>query len=572
MGLATAHAPLSVLAQAMSAAPVPEGGLKITFAPNVTPSSFESTVSTGSAAATAGGSDVAFDASSQASSSRPKHLFPPTTSVSREPTTVQRVPHTKKRDQNHIPRPPNSFILFRSEFIKNQHVPGTIESNHGSLSKIIGLCWRNLSFEERAIWDEKAKVALEEHKAKYPTYKYRPAPPRREDSTTAKPTTPSKRAAAGGKITQIVSPAALHARSERKAEDVAKLLLEGKRGDELEGAFKELEREREVQAPYPASPTPAFAHNGVLGFYPHLQHRRSSSAPPTEHAFSFNPGHRNSIVFAHADFSTAGPRASLAVRSLALEHPMGTFGASPANMMDTSSPPSLMTLDTSGAPSSIAADLFGAFTQNPFATDASLPQQPPSELDFAAQSPPADSGFDMFLAAGGFPSPVEGQYPGPMDPRAGVDYTFDLSAFPSDTVQSSNDLATWASLPAQPSPPAQMPDLIPPEAQIPYPMEFWPQAQQMADQFAAYAQQQQQQQYYAPNAVPYDAGSTSDTEPFSPTTPYDGSAPVTPIQHIMEPEEKAFYKLIKDGLELASPTPTSAYGMPSFLSSNTAVY
>lgn len=46
--------------------------------------------------------------------------------------------HAKKRDASYIPRPPNAFILFRSSFIRAQHIPGKIEGNHSALSKIIG--------------------------------------------------------------------------------------------------------------------------------------------------------------------------------------------------------------------------------------------------------------------------------------------------------------------------------------------------------------------------------------------------------------------------------------------------
>ena len=46
--------------------------------------------------------------------------------------------HAKKRDASYIPRPPNAFILFRSSFIRAQHIPGAIEGNHSALSKIIG--------------------------------------------------------------------------------------------------------------------------------------------------------------------------------------------------------------------------------------------------------------------------------------------------------------------------------------------------------------------------------------------------------------------------------------------------
>lgn len=49
-----------------------------------------------------------------------------------------KISHSKKKDESHIPRPPNAFILFRSSFIKAQHIPEKIEGNHSALSKIIG--------------------------------------------------------------------------------------------------------------------------------------------------------------------------------------------------------------------------------------------------------------------------------------------------------------------------------------------------------------------------------------------------------------------------------------------------
>jgi hypothetical protein len=59
--------------------------------------------------------------------------------------------HAKKRDAGHIPRPPNAFILFRSSFIKSESVPGNIEGNHSTLSKIIGtpLCPHDIPFVAR---------------------------------------------------------------------------------------------------------------------------------------------------------------------------------------------------------------------------------------------------------------------------------------------------------------------------------------------------------------------------------------------------------------------------------------
>ncbi|KAJ7082391.1 hypothetical protein B0H15DRAFT_440353 [Mycena belliarum] len=43
-----------------------------------------------------------------------------------------------RRAPSYIPRPPNAFILFRSSFIRSENVPGRVEGNHSTLSKIIG--------------------------------------------------------------------------------------------------------------------------------------------------------------------------------------------------------------------------------------------------------------------------------------------------------------------------------------------------------------------------------------------------------------------------------------------------
>ncbi|KAF9052032.1 high mobility group box domain-containing protein, partial [Panaeolus papilionaceus] len=74
----------------------------------------------------------------------------------------------------YIPRPPNAFMLFRADFVKQKHVPGSIETNHGSLSKIIGTCWHNLPDSERRVWQNRAKIEKAKHKALYPDYRFRP--------------------------------------------------------------------------------------------------------------------------------------------------------------------------------------------------------------------------------------------------------------------------------------------------------------------------------------------------------------------------------------------------------------
>ena len=97
-------------------------------------------------------------------------MFPPP----EETILPRRQPHSKKKPEKHIPRPPNAFILFRSFFIHSQHVSTEVESNHATLSKIIGITWQSLPEEERQVWNNKAKEVLDEHRRKFPKYAFRP--------------------------------------------------------------------------------------------------------------------------------------------------------------------------------------------------------------------------------------------------------------------------------------------------------------------------------------------------------------------------------------------------------------
>ncbi|KAJ3965288.1 hypothetical protein EV361DRAFT_667040 [Lentinula raphanica] len=74
-----------------------------------------------------------------------------------------------------IPRPPNAFILFRSAFIRSRKISSDIEGNHSTLSKIIGRLWRNLPPDERAEWEARARLAQEEHRQRYPDWRFSPA-------------------------------------------------------------------------------------------------------------------------------------------------------------------------------------------------------------------------------------------------------------------------------------------------------------------------------------------------------------------------------------------------------------
>jgi len=125
---------------------------QIAFAPAVTPGTFTE------------------EPSVESAESAPS-LFPSTV----DGAGPKRPGHGKKKADDHIPRPPNAFILFRSSFIKSRHVSTEVETNHSTLSKIIGLTWQNMPHEERQFWHSKAKVAQAEHKRKFPDYAFRPS-------------------------------------------------------------------------------------------------------------------------------------------------------------------------------------------------------------------------------------------------------------------------------------------------------------------------------------------------------------------------------------------------------------
>ncbi|KAL1747815.1 hypothetical protein HDZ31DRAFT_60848 [Schizophyllum fasciatum] len=85
----------------------------------------------------------------------------------------------------HVPRPPNAFMLFRSDFVKKGKVPPHIESNHGSLSKIAGALWRSLPDAERQVWFRKADEEKDLHQQEHPEYEFRPTRPSKEVSDAA---------------------------------------------------------------------------------------------------------------------------------------------------------------------------------------------------------------------------------------------------------------------------------------------------------------------------------------------------------------------------------------------------
>ncbi|KAI0628630.1 hypothetical protein C8Q77DRAFT_1220797 [Trametes polyzona] len=209
----------------------------------------------------------------------------------------RRIVHAKKKPENHIPRPPNAFILFRSAFIKHQHVSSEVETNHSTLSKIIGLTWQNLPHKERQVWHAKAKAALEEHKRKFPQYAFRPLHTK-------------GRAPVGKRKVREVEP-----KDPKRCAKIAQLLVEGKKGRELDQAIREFDRNHvpEIVTRFEA---PITARH----------YRRSSSAPA--------PGSEPNANFLSSQPSTPSKRKAKRSSSSQPEAPR-----SPSEECATPSPP-----------------------------------------------------------------------------------------------------------------------------------------------------------------------------------------------------------------------------------------
>jgi hypothetical protein len=75
--------------------------------------------------------------------------------------------------KEHIPRPPNAFMLYRSHMLKSRGNTDP-EKRQQNLSRIAGQLWRAMSKEDRAVWHKKAAEVQAAHYAKYPGYKFKP--------------------------------------------------------------------------------------------------------------------------------------------------------------------------------------------------------------------------------------------------------------------------------------------------------------------------------------------------------------------------------------------------------------
>ena len=67
-------------------------------------------------------------------------------------------------------------MLYRSDWLKQNHIPSSVEKRQQALSCVAGECWNMLPPEEKQKWQAKAAEAYRLHQLKYPDYKFTPSP------------------------------------------------------------------------------------------------------------------------------------------------------------------------------------------------------------------------------------------------------------------------------------------------------------------------------------------------------------------------------------------------------------
>ncbi|WWC63542.1 uncharacterized protein I303_106145 [Kwoniella dejecticola CBS 10117] len=144
----------------------------------------------------------------------------------------KKVSHARKQTADHIPRPRNAFILFRKHVVDSKLIPASVEMRHQNVSIITAKMWSEAPADQKAHFNELARVEKEEHMKKYPGYRYQPVYRR----------------------TNVIRRRVRKDEAEeQKCKSVAELLIKGKSGEDLENEIKEKIRKGEKQDVIPAS-------------------------------------------------------------------------------------------------------------------------------------------------------------------------------------------------------------------------------------------------------------------------------------------------------------------------------
>ncbi|KAJ7139599.1 hypothetical protein C8R44DRAFT_764907 [Mycena epipterygia] len=95
--------------------------------------------------------------------------------VKSSPPPPTRTSHARQRPEHHIPRPPNPFILFRTDYcVLNKQAPGGVR-DHRMVSRLAGQAWNQLDMVSREKYVVRAEERKRLHAIQYPDYSYAPS-------------------------------------------------------------------------------------------------------------------------------------------------------------------------------------------------------------------------------------------------------------------------------------------------------------------------------------------------------------------------------------------------------------
>jgi hypothetical protein len=106
------------------------------------------------------------------------------------------------------PRPPNAWIIYRSDKLQNLPPPplGQPKPTQAEVSKIIAAQWRAESEDIRALYDQRAETAKAEHARMYPDYRFAPVKKADKDRIREEKRQAKEQERAGRRVRARVAP------------------------------------------------------------------------------------------------------------------------------------------------------------------------------------------------------------------------------------------------------------------------------------------------------------------------------------------------------------------------------
>ena len=106
------------------------------------------------------------------------------------------------------PRPPNAWIIYRSDKLQNLPPPplGQPKPTQAEVSKIIAAQWRAESDDVRALYDQRAETAKAEHARMYPDYRFAPVKKADKDRIREEKRQAKEQERAGRRVRARVAP------------------------------------------------------------------------------------------------------------------------------------------------------------------------------------------------------------------------------------------------------------------------------------------------------------------------------------------------------------------------------